>query len=315
MEIDHRRPLVIFSLVVVYVIFQFAWWAYLLLDQSGKVAELQEQLLLLGAIDPTQAVSYSPWMVVSEGLVFLLLLLLGVWLTYRTLRRELSLATVQHDFLLAVTHELRTPIAAMRLNLQTMQRDGVTKAQHDEILAQAISDTSRLELLSNKILLATQLEDKALFLDQRNCRVDACVERSVDQATKTYGAKHNVRCDLQQRLEWPVDEVAFRSICDNLLENACKYSPQGTTIIISLMEKDHSLCLRVQDQGSGVPEKDRPYIFDKFHRSTENGHQAKGSGLGLYIVASLVKLMNGKIIQKPGDTQGSIFEVCIPNVE
>ena len=114
-------PVLLFGLVGVYIVLQFTWWAWLLVSKDRDVHTLQVQVLAEGIV-PAVAVQEpgrTVWMIAGEGGVFLILLLLALWLIFRTVKHELGLARQQRDFLLAASHELRTPIAGLKLHLQT----------------------------------------------------------------------------------------------------------------------------------------------------------------------------------------------------
>ena len=119
-----RTPVLLFGFLAFYILLQSVWWMWLLLSKDRDIIALQQQLISEGMIPhlPVRLPKHTLMMVMGEGLVFLILLLLALWVTFRTLRQELSLARQQRDFLMSASHELRTPIAALKLHLQTLQR-------------------------------------------------------------------------------------------------------------------------------------------------------------------------------------------------
>ncbi|MBK8615043.1 MAG: HAMP domain-containing histidine kinase [Flavobacteriales bacterium] len=313
----HRRTLLLFSVIAAYVLLQFLWWAYLLISKDNELQALLSQLQALGV---TSTISHAKpertfWMVVGEGTVFVTLLLLALWLTYRTVRHELGLARQQRNFLLAASHELRTPIAGLKLHLQTMQRRSLDPEQQATMIDHALGEVDRLGALSEKILLAMRLEEVHLPLQRSNTDLSALSTELVERARGSYGRHHRIELSAPVSLVVPTDADAYRTILGNLLENACKYAPADTLIRVLLQQATTSrqVTLEVSDQGPGVPEEDRAHLFERFFRGGhEETRQAKGTGLGLYIVHRLAAELGGEVTFSPGPSGGAIFAVVIP---
>lgn len=312
----HRRTLLLFSVIAAYVLLQFLWWAYLLISKDNELQALLNQLQALGVsstIDHAEP-GRTFWMVAGEGTVFVTLLLLALWLTYRTVRHELGLARQQRNFLLAASHELRTPIAGLKLHLQTMQRRNLDPDRHATMITQALGEVDRLGALSEKILLAMRLEELRLPMNRSDLDLAILTTDVVERARGGYGRQHRIELSTPTHLMAMTDADAFGTILGNLLENACKYVPVGTSINVSLRRTaSHHITLEVADQGPGVPEEDRAHLFERFFRGgNEETRQAKGTGLGLYIVHRLASELGGKVTFRPGLSGGSIFAVVIP---
>jgi|688.fasta_scaffold02783_14 signal transduction histidine kinase len=311
----HRRTLVLFSVLAVYVLSQFLWWAYLLVEKDNELQALLGQLEALGVrstIDHDRP-ERTLWMVAGEGSVFVTLLLLALWLTYRTVRHELGLARLQRNFLMAASHELRTPIAALKLGLQTMHRRELEAAQQHMLMSNAIGDVARLEGLSEKILLATRLEEVKLPVQWGSVDLAALLRSLAQQARMSYGKDHTISMEAPPALLVQSDEEGLRSIFGNLLENACKYAPQGSEVSLVLRHLNGGLVVEVLDEGPGVPVSDRERIFERFYRGgNEETRQAKGTGLGLYIVRRSAEELGATVTYRPRRPKGSIFAVAFP---
>lgn len=311
----HGRTLVLFAMLAAYVLLQFTWWAYLLVQKDNELQALVGQLEALGV---SGTVEREPpgrtlQMVTGEGFVFVALLLLALWLTYRAVRHELLLAKLQHNFLLATSHELRTPIAAMKLHLQTLERRSLDADQRSSLMTAALSDVERLQALSEKILLAARLEDHRLPLGSEHVDLSALLETILDQARRSYGKDHTVVAAVPEGLALTGDAEVLRTIVGNLLENACKYAPAGTRVTLSAAKEPRGVVITVADQGPGIAPEDRPRIFDRFYRGgSEETRQAKGTGLGLFIVQRLVNELGGRVEHRPAEPCGSIFAVQLP---
>ena len=308
-------PLLLFGLVAIYIVLQFVWWAWLLISKDQEIFVLQQQLRREGTLPevPARLPDRTFWMVLGEGGVFLLLILLALWIIFRTVKHELTLARQQRDFLLAASHELRTPIAGLKLHLQTLQRLDLDSTQREVLSENARTEIDRLHALTEKILLATRLETTTVPIARQPVDV-AAIFRSVHAIGKaTYGIGHELQLELPATFIMNTDADALRSIAENLLENACKYSPLGGTVKLELLADPGRIELQVHDEGCGVPEAERTLIFRKFHRG---GHEetrgTKGTGLGLYIVHRLATMLGGHIEHQHRVPRGSIFVATFP---
>lgn len=311
-----RTPLFIFGLVTLYIVLQSAWWMWLLLSKDRDLFALQQQLIAEGVTPhlPVRTPQHTLWMVGGEGLVFLVLLVLGLWVTFRTLRHELALARQQRDFLLATSHELRTPIAGLKLHLQTLQRPELDHARRETLATSARHEVERLRVLTEKILLATRLDEPRLPLSMAPVDAAAEVQGIAATARASYGLDHAIEVSAPASLLLDTDVEAFRSVVENLVENACKYAPSGTTVRIGLAGTPEGVVVRVADEGPGIPPPERQRIFEKFYRAgSEETRHAKGTGLGLYIVARLMRALGGRVDLLPAAPHGAIFVATFPH--
>lgn len=306
-----RKTLWLFLALSTYIIAQFTWWAVLLLRRNAELTHLRA---LHGA---AQGVEASPvggrLMVVSEAAVFLLLLLVLLWFTYRAVWRDLTQAARQRNLMLAITHELRTPIAAAKLQLQTLQRPQLSGEQREALLGTATQELDRLATLTNKVLQAAGAED-GIPLTREQVDVAELAQGVVAIARETYGAAHEIRIAGPPSLIVQSDAQALRSILENLLENAAKYAPAGTVIDVKLEPGHHGWRLLVCDEGPGIPANERERIFERFYRmGQEETREQGGTGLGLYIVKRLTQRCGGAVEVRPRQPRGSIFAAAFPN--
>lgn len=315
MNRSSRRTFLLFGALTLYVLLQFLWWAVLLVRKETELAGLAMQVKTLGGttdhpLDDSRAIR----MVVGEGTVFLALLLGMLFLTFRALRRDLAAARTQRNFLMAVTHELRTPIAAIKLQLQTLRRTGLSQEQRDGLHHQALTEADRLNTLADKVLIATSAEDGVLSLDLKEVDVMALMRDVLERARVQIAPNHHVDLHGPERFVVLSDAQALRSIADNLLENASKYAPVGTRITIDVMKGREGWRLTVTDEGPGIPTEEHARIFERFYRGgNEETRQAKGTGLGLYIVQRLVQRLGGAIEVRHAAPTGAIFAASFPD--
>lgn len=311
-----RTPVLLFGFLALYILLQSAWWMWLLVRKDQDIFHLQQQLMLEGVTPdlPMRLPKHTLWMVLGEGLVFLLLVLVALWITFRTLRRELELARQQRDFLMAASHELRTPISALKLHLQTLMRPGLDQDKRDMLAQTARGDIERLHALAEQILLASRLEEHAVAPHPENVDLGTLAGEVVEEARAFYGRNHQITTDLSGSLNLWTDPGSFRTVMGNLLENACKYSPKGSTIHVGLGRTQKMVRLQVTDQGSGISEEDRHRIFTKFYRGGDEATRvSKGTGLGLFIVRRLMEDLGGRVEYRPARPHGSTFIALFPD--
>ena len=309
-----RRTYLLFGALTFYVLLQFLWWAVLLVRKETEMAGLALQVKALGGdTDHPLDASRALRMIVGEGAVFIALLLGMLFLTFRAIRRDLAVARSQRNFLMAVTHELRTPIAAIKLQLQTLKRTGLSQEQRDGLNQQALTEADRLSVLADKVLLATSADEGVISMDLKQVQVMELMRQVADRATAQIAPKHRIELNGPDAFTALSDEQALRSIADNLIENAAKYSPAGTSIRIDITKGREGWRLSVTDQGPGIPLEEQSRIFDRFYRGgNEETRQAKGTGLGLYIVKRLVQRLGGEVQVTSAIPTGSIFAASFP---
>lgn len=254
---------------------------------------------------------HKRWVMISgEGIVFMGVLLLGIFQIRKTFKREAELSQQQQNFLLSVTHELKSPIASTKLQLQTLQKHELNREKQKEILANAINDTDRLNNLVENMLLAAKIENSVYLLHKEKYNLSEYITEGMNQTIQSFQYKQKVELNIEPNIYMDIDRTNFPSIILNLFENAVKYSPEDSTIVVSLKKQNQKIILSVADQGIGISDKEKETIFQRFYRSgSEETRKTKGTGLGLYIVDYLVKQHNGTITVKNNTPKGSIFEV------
>jgi signal transduction histidine kinase len=309
------RSLLIFYVLVIYVFIQFCWWYYLLFDLNTRIFDLTEALARANGLSAdelqnslTQKLSQKRLMIFGEGIVFLLLLSLGMIQTRSSFRRESRLARQQKNFLLSVTHELKSPLASVKLYLQTLSKRELDRSKQIEILEKAIEEANRLDHLVENMLLAARIDNHAFTLSFE--KID------LSHFTREFALnfKHKLDASLQTEIEQGIyiqgDIQAMHSILGNLLENAFKYSSSGKPIVLKLSVESQHVVLQVIDSGIGIPDEIKSRIFEKFFRAgNEETRKTKGTGLGLFIVQFLVNQQHAQIVVLDNSPQGSIFEI------
>ena len=314
------RPLFWFYILLFYVFLQFSWWTYSMFQLNSENIRLKTEINLLKGDTPEDVIAngtalneklHKRWLMISsEGAVFVFLLLLGGYQIRKTLKKETALAQQQKNFLLSVTHELKSPIASTKLQLQTLEKHDLDREKQKEIISNAISDTERLNNLVENILLAAKIENSVFSLHKEQFNLSEYITEGLNQTIKSFNYKQKVVLSIEPNIQMMIDRTSFPSIILNLLENAVKYSPENSTITIGLKSVNGKTVLSVADEGVGISKEDKTNIFQKFYRvGNEEVRKTKGTGLGLFIVKYLAEQHNGTISVKDNSPKGSVFEV------
>jgi len=261
------------------------------------------------------------------GGILFLVIIAGLVLNTIFLVREIR-RNEQHDsFINAVTHELKTPIASIRLYLQTLQRLEVEEAQRRQFYESMLLDTERLLHTVEQVLKAGEAAQKKTPAQRLPVEFNLLVRECIELARVRH---HLPAADLEYRESLSSaagslengggarvlgDAEELRTAVSNLLDNAVKYSPDGVHIAVELNAADEKkVVLRVRDRGVGIPEQELKRIFRRFYRVTQRSlSQVKGTGLGLFIVRSIAKKHGGKAFaQSDGAGKGTTVTLELP---
>lgn len=316
------RSLIAFYFLVLYILIQFIWWNWLLIQQNQEIHELKTQINLIQNHDAgsvaqlgnelEQKLFHRRLMIAGESAVFLILLTLGFMRVRNTFKKEQALVQQQRNFMHSITHELKSPIASAKLTLETLQKHTLTKEKQDELFRNALADTERLNTLVENILLAAQIEQESYVIQKELLDFSAYVEIWVKEAERMHLPDQQIIQDIQPNIQLSIDKNIFSSVVLNLFENAVKYSPRNGKISIGLKKEGNGVVFSVADTGPGIPKEEKEKIFEKFYRiGNEETRKTKGTGIGLYLVKYLVEKHGGKILLKDNQPSGCIFETVL----
>jgi len=307
------RTSLVFYLMVCYVFLQFLWWFFLMNSLNREVYHLRvhegAQLELMAKLNKRKR------MFLAEGLVFMAVLGIGVVQLRRSLKQETRLLRQQKNFLMSVTHELKSPLASLRLQAETLVKRDLEKERMKQIARHSLEEVDRLTRLTDHILLATQIENSRMEQHPENIRVAETIEKLLQarfaENPKEFSRIHT--CFSPALPDCRMDAVSFSSIVLNLVENALKYSPQESPVKVTAYTENPWMHLLISDRGQGIPQEYREQIFQKFFRiGNEETRASKGTGLGLYIVKHLVELSGGSIVPENNPEGGTVFHVTLP---
>ena len=249
-------------------------------------------------------------MYLVEGVVFLILLMFGFSWLYNRLTAIIRLNQQKSNFLLAVTHELKTPIASVKLFLETIQRRELTREQMKPMIDNCIEDVNRQNELVDNMLLATRIEGKSYQYHFEEIDLSTLLSGITENYIKKKGAEYTFEEQIEEGVDLKLDIFSITLAVHNLIENALKYSPKQTTITIGLKKEGDKIALTIADEGVGIPKEERLNIFTKFYRlGNESTRTTKGTGLGLYIVKEIVDHHKALIEVHSNTPKGSVFKI------
>lgn len=286
-----------------YILLQFLWWASLLVRQQRQIFELN---------DATDEKLYQAIrMIIGEGLVFFGLLSLGFIVIWRSIKREMEQASKERHFLLAVTHELKTPIAGSQIAIDSLKKHEWDEPTKNLLLDDAQAGLTRLEqrvenILQNNRLISGKEMTKVIF------DPEALITKVISR--HQVGPFQERQVELQNSLKTDAqiegDSDALALAWGNLLENALKYSPSTESVIISLSNSTQGLSVKFDDGGDGIPADQRENVLKKFERLRDS--ETSGTGLGLYLADQILKMHKGKLLIETSDRGGTSITTWIP---
>jgi signal transduction histidine kinase len=256
------------------------------------------------------------------GVIFFALIIAGLVIYTIFLVREIRRSEQQDSFINAVTHELKTPIASIRLYLETLQSRDVSESQRREFYSTMLADAERLHYTVDQVLKAGLAGQK----DKHGALVSVDMVSLVSECVDLARARHHLAPEI---LEYIVPDYNPEAVVlgnpdelvtavSNLLDNAVKYSHDKVHITVDLLLPDpEHVQVRVRDRGVGIPQNQLKLVFQRFYRVPLRAvRQVKGTGLGLYIVRSIAKKHGGRVFaESGGEGLGSTFTLELPKVE
>ncbi len=294
-----KQTNIFFYILGIYVVMQFTWWGFHLIQLTSEIQQVSGQL------------SNKSVMIFGEGLVFITILLFGMWRIKISIKKDQQLSERQNNFLLSVTHELKTPLASTKLYLQTLLKRDFTAEKRGEMLQKALIENQRLEEIVESILTATRIENRTFKIHREWIDLNEMMEELLHNYNVTLGKKWIVlENPTQVQIKIEADRFMIKTVLRNLIENGIKYAAESENLILFLHRDLNHVKFGTKDQGPGIPNDLRNDIFKKFFRiESEETRSQKGTGLGLFIAAEFTKLNGGKLSYIPNKPNGSVFEI------
>jgi two-component system phosphate regulon sensor histidine kinase PhoR len=233
----------------------------------------------------------------------------------QTVERLRQLDSMKSDFVAVTSHELRTPLTSVVGFIKTLRRPDISldRADIQEFLEIVDRQSERLTRLVEDLLLTARIESGTIDLQMDSVDIGRVLEESLDVFES---AKERVQLAVQPDLPSVVtDGYRLVQIARNLIENALKFSPEDSSVRVTVVRDGESILLEVADRGAGISAEDLPNVFERFHQVGDPlDRHVQGLGLGLYIVRNIVDALNGSIDVRSAVGEGSTFSVRLPFV-
>ncbi|MBA2249926.1 MAG: GHKL domain-containing protein [Chitinophagaceae bacterium] len=308
---------IIYWFLLTYIVAALIWW-FIALNQQNEVMTNFK----LNALNPVQKdfeknknnilkeKKRKTAQYIGEGGTFLLLILAGAVFVFRAARNQFLQSQQHQNFMMAITHELKTPIAVTKINLETLQKYKLEEVQEQRLITNSLQEANRLNDLCNNILLTSQIDAAGYVITNENINASKMVNLCVQDFINRF-PNRNIKTHLQNNLFINGDKLLLHMALNNLLDNAIKYSDKESAILVTL-SKNHKIKITIADEGRGIPEQEKKKIFNKYYRvGNEHTKGAKGTGLGLYLTKKIIQQHKGDITVTNNMPRGSIFEISI----
>ena len=316
--------------IMAYMLIALGWWSILLFSKNQDAYAARTQLLKITLVaqgevkndyefratpayaELHQEYQHQKLMILGETLLLVVTLFIGIWFVNEGYNKVIAATRERRNFLLSITHELKSPIAGIRLVLETFRKRELNRNQQEMLLGNALKETHRLQALVNDLLLSARL-DQGYQPTLEPINLVVLLEEIITTLEIKYP---EADITLTHDADMPPtlgDRAGLSSVAYNLLENAIKYSPNPARVHTSVHLRAGRIHWTVADEGYGIPALERVKIFDKFYRvGSEDTRKTKGTGLGLYIVQSIINAHEGQISVHDNDPHGTRFELQLP---
>lgn len=276
-----------------------------------------KDLMLRFNIAQTDVAAAHTWVVITVLSILVGLILIGIFVIFFYNMKSFRLFRMQRNFIDNFTHELKTPVTSLRLFLETFLRHDLKREEQVKYLHSMVEDVNRLSTTINSILNLAEIQGKTFAGEFVTTDITAISKRFVENNRHMF---KNAEISVIDRTEAPcccrISPVLFEMMLMNLLTNAVKYNNTAPPRIEIVLETHRKKCLiRFIDNGIGISKTDRKQVFKKFYQAgSAQDRSARGSGLGLYLVSSIVKLHKGHIrVEARKDGPGTVFKVLLPS--
>jgi signal transduction histidine kinase len=257
-------------------------------------------------------------MFVFEGSFFMLIVLSGAYMIYRTLQRSEDLKARQINFTRSVTHEFRTPLTSLRLYLETLDSGKLDTGQSQQLYRKMLDDCDRLDSMVDNVLETSHFGREKYELKLTEADLSRDLREYLDGLAPYIERQHgSLKIEIEENIRIRSDYHALGRAVRAVIDNALKYTPRDhREIKVDLSQAGKYAVLTIADQGVGIPHEEQDKIFERFYRITDNSRRAvKGTGLGLYLVRHIIEALGGKIeVKSEGADRGSAFIIRLPLV-
>jgi len=312
---------VVYWLLLLYIVAALVWWFMSLEKQNQNLTELRLSELNSQKVtlDPKKFVEENfkiendskrnTEKYIAEGVTFLILIFVGAFFVYRSVRKQFRVQLQQQNFMMAITHELKTPISVAMLNLETLQKYQLDAEKQKKLIRMTLQETSRLDTLINNILVSSQLEGGGYVFSKEELDFSSLFKDCIRDAKTRYPERIFIE-DIEPEIEIAGDPLLLQLLISNLIENAVKYSPKEKPIVCKLNRSGKDVVMNIIDEGIGIADSEKTKIFEKFYRTgNESTRKTQGTGLGLYLCRKIAGDHNADFSVTNNIPSGSNFAI------
>jgi len=312
---------VVYWLLLLYIVAALVWWFMSLEKQNQNLTELRLSELnsQKATLDPKKFAEENfkiendskrnTEKYIAEGVTFLILIFVGAFFVYRSVRKQFRVQLQQQNFMMAITHELKTPISVAMLNLETLQKYQLDAEKQKKLIRMTLQETSRLDTLINNILVSSQLEGGGYVFSNEELDFSSLFKDCIRDAKTRYPERSFIE-NIEPEIEIAGDPLLLQLLISNLIENAVKYSPKEKPIICKLNRSGKDVLMNIIDEGIGIADSEKTKIFEKFYRTgNESTRKTQGTGLGLYLCSKIAGDHNADISVTNNIPSGTNFVI------
>ncbi len=301
------HPLITFIGIQLLWILLLVGWIYWFLGRHQQLKDLASQYKT--ELLPLK----TDWFILTEGILLLVAILIGIYVIFIFWRRQASLYRAQHNFIAQVSHELKSPLASLQLHLDTIEMRQPDPQQLRHFVQLMQGDTERLNNLIDNLLTASKLEHRDTQFNLEDGDFSATLEEWLEEKFATFPVEGSLDWQLEPGLKAHYDPEAIGTVLRNLIENAILYADGPPKVKVDLRREGAFALLSIADQGSGIDPRLQKKVFRIFYRVRLTGKTIRGSGLGLFIVRSILRRHNGKVwLTSEGLGKGTTFYLRLP---
>lgn len=313
-----RSIFIIYWILLAYIIAALVWWFIALTRQNEQMASYKiqglkadqpaymEQVVKIQDTEKRKTTQY-----IGEGVTFFLLIAAGAVFVFRAVKRQLKFSQEQQNFMMALTHELKTPIAVAKLNLETLQKRKLEEQQQQRLIQNTLQEANRLNSLCNNMLLSSQIETSGFKISEEEINFSELTNSCVHDFIVRHPDKKFIPI-IEHGIFVNGDHLLLQMAVNNLIDNAIKYSPKEAVITLVLAQQKNNINFLVKDQGKGIAAEEKQKVFNKFYRIGNTATKgSKGTGLGLYLTKRIVQQHNGNIFVTDNVPAGCIFTITL----
>ncbi len=306
---------IVYWFMLVFIMAAWIWWFISLQTQNDQMRIYKTVQLNKDDVAYDQKVDLineehrrKTAQYISEGITFVLVTLIGALFVYRSVRKQILLGRQQQNFMMAITHELKTPIAVIALSAETLQKRKLDEEKQQRLINTTLQETERLNELTSNILITSQLESNYVP-DKEEINFSELSKASATDFSNRF-PNRVIRKNIEEGLFVYGEKLLLQLLINNLLNNALKYSPKEKPVDITLQKENNKIILKIKDEGAGIKDDEKKKVFDKFYRSGDEAvRTTKGTGLGLYLCKRIAQGHKAKIKVTDNQPSGSIFTV------